>query len=363
MTRLPLVSFTRRKLKVMLLVLVTVVVINYMIKFYETSDNDRPSKSRYIVANNHLLANEGRVIDRFDQPIRDILNGGDADDDNRRATCTQKYPQEAVTDFNTFDLYNGGRKRQDIVVTAKRRNKTGTASNKLNVFVLPMTHVDPGWLETFDAYSKDTNQILDNMLKFLRSHPEMRFMWCEMVFFERWWQSLNSTMKGEVKQFVKSGQLEMTSGSWVMTDEASPFFPVTIDNIVEGQQFLYDQLGIKAKTIWSNDPFGYGSTVPYLFTKTGIRWAVINRIHHPTKNYLQHLRAAPFKWRQYFDSGQSDVLTHLLPFTHYDILNSCGPSQSTCCQFDFKRLTHFSCPDQKPVPITPQNVHEKFALK
>uniref|UniRef100_A0A0M3HGP8 Glyco_hydro_38N domain-containing protein n=1 Tax=Ascaris lumbricoides TaxID=6252 RepID=A0A0M3HGP8_ASCLU len=138
------------------------------------------------------------------------------------------------------------------------------------------------------------------MLIFLKTHPKMRFMWCEVVFFERWWRHLNDTQKADVRQFVTSGQLEMASGSWVMTDEANPYFPVTIDNIVEGQQFIFRELGAKAKVIWSNDPFGYGPSVPYLFTKTGIKLAVINRIHHGMKNYLQELRAVPFKWRQYF---------------------------------------------------------------
>lgn len=57
-----------------------------------------------------------------------------------------------------------------------------------------------GWLETFDSYTKDTNRILDNMLIFLKTHPKMRFMWCEVVFFERWWRHLNDTQKADVRQ-------------------------------------------------------------------------------------------------------------------------------------------------------------------
>lgn len=31
-----------------------------------------------------------------------------------------------------------------------------------------------------------------------------------------------------------------------------------------------------------------------------------------------------------------------------------------CCEFDFKRMTHFACPGPKPVPITKANVEFKF---
>lgn len=42
---------------------------------------------------------------------------------------------------------------------------------------------------------------------------------------------------------IEEGRLELASGSWVMTDEANAYFPVSVDNIVEGHQFLQKELG------------------------------------------------------------------------------------------------------------------------
>uniref|UniRef100_A0A1I7X6A8 Glyco_hydro_38N domain-containing protein n=1 Tax=Heterorhabditis bacteriophora TaxID=37862 RepID=A0A1I7X6A8_HETBA len=120
------------------------------------------------------------------------------------------------------------------------------------------------------------------------------------------------------------------------------------------------EVGVKPSVLWSNDPFGYSNSVSYLFNQAGLKRAVINRIHYDIKKFLQERRAVPFKWRQYFDpSGTSDMLTQVLPYSHYDILNSCGPNPAYCCEFDFKRITHWSCPGQKPQPITPANVKAK----
>lgn len=58
--------------------------------------------------------------------------------------------------------------------------------------------------------------------------------------------------------------------------------------------------------------------------------------------------------------GVGDIHTHVLPYSHYDILNSCGPNQSVCCAFDFKRITHYQCYDTQTEAITKKNVKKKF---
>ncbi|CAI4229825.1 unnamed protein product [Auanema sp. JU1783] len=269
------------------------------------------------------------------------------------------YPsiQEYVGEFDTADLYKSVLVSQHGSENHKPRDHS---HEKLKVFLLPFTHVDPGWLRTFDSYSDDTNKILTNMHNFMTKNPKMTFMWAEFVFFERWWNLQNITVKTDVRKLVQDGRLEMASGSWVMTDEANAYFPVSVDNIVEGQQFLRNEFDIQPTVIWSNDPFGYSNSVPYLFREAGIKRNVINRIHHSLKRKLQSNRAIPFNWRQYFDKqGEMDVLTHVLPYTHYDILNSCGPDPSRCCEFDFKRMTHWYCPGGRPEPITNSNVAKK----
>lgn len=47
-----------------------------------------------------------------------------------------------------------------------------------------------------------------------------------------------------------------------MTDEATTYFPSTVDNIIEGQQFVYNELSIKfhfffflVKLFWSHFSF------------------------------------------------------------------------------------------------------------
>lgn len=349
-------AFLRRRLKFLILLLIAAALTVYGLikKDHLPAVGEAGGRLR-----KYVLKEKQRVLNAKDEAItQESETSREHPQKEILSSCRQNYPPEAETDYNTFELYKQIAQQHGMIDQTFSIPKNST--DKLKVFVVPMTHVDPGWLRTFASYSKDTNSILDNMLTFLKTHPKMRFIWCEVVFLERWWRTLNETQKADVKKLVESGQLEIASGSWVMTDEANPYFAASVDNIVEGQQFIFNELNAKPRVIWSNDPFGYGPTVPYLFTKTGIDKAVINRIHHGMKNHLQSKRAIPFKWRQHFDPpGKSDVFTQVLPYTHYDILNSCGPSPSACCEFDFKRITHYNCPGPKPVPITKDNVEEK----
>ncbi|ETN78225.1 glycosyl hydrolase family 38 protein [Necator americanus] len=272
----------------------------------------------------------------------DVRGEMDLSSDLSYGVCSSSPQNNTTSEIDTFEVY-----RDHIahgVSPPASEIQRLPSRDKLKVFVLPFTHVDPGMIS---------------------EKPKKSF---SDVFFDR---------------LVKSGRLELASGSWVMTDEANVYYPVTVDNIVEGHQFLYEEFDdVKHTVVWSNDPFGYSNSVPYIFTQAGIKRAVINRVHHDVKRYLQKRKAIPFEWRQYFGEtlslffrglrfgkvftesisnpdGSSGMLTHVLPYTHYDILNSCGPNPGICCEFDFKRITHFSCPGTKPVPITSANVATK----
>lgn len=46
-----------------------------------------------------------------------------------------------------------------------------------------------------------------------------KFIWEEMSFLERWWRDASEVEKKDFKHLVKTGQLEIVGGGWVMNDE------------------------------------------------------------------------------------------------------------------------------------------------
>lgn len=146
----------------------------------------------------------------------------------------------------------------------------------LKVFVIPHSHNDPGWLKTFEGYFyAQTKEILDNVVEKLTELTHMKFLWSEISFLSKWWEHAHPTKREMLQELVKAGRLEIVTGGWVMTDEATVNLYSMIDQLVEGHQWVKAHFGIVPKSSWSVDPFGHGSVLPYILQASNIKGMVI----------------------------------------------------------------------------------------
>ncbi|XP_050523263.1 alpha-mannosidase 2 isoform X2 [Daktulosphaira vitifoliae] len=240
------------------------------------------------------------------------------------------------------------------------------SSFPLKVIVVPHSHNDPGWLKTYEGYyHSQTRNILNNMVDKLAMFKNMTFIWSEISFLSQWWESAHPSKKKVIQRLIAEGRLEITTGGWVMTDEATSHIYGMLDQMIEGHQWVKNNLGVKVKTGWSVDPFGHGPTVPYLLKESEVTGGtIIQRIHYVWKEWLARNQNGHFFWRQNWDrSGHTDTLVHNLPFDIYSIKHSCGPHPQVCLNFDFRKIpgeyTEYSL---RAVPIDEQNKKQKADL-
>uniref|UniRef100_A0A8D9DRT5 Alpha-mannosidase n=1 Tax=Cacopsylla melanoneura TaxID=428564 RepID=A0A8D9DRT5_9HEMI len=276
---------------------------------------------------------------------------------------------KVYSDEIKFDNLPGGKWTQGWNIGLDLDYETNP-ENMLQVFVMPHSHNDPGWKSTFESYyAQSTKGILDSMVTKLLENEKRKFIWAEVSFLSLWWKDISEDTKDKVRMLVKSGQLEIVTGGWVMTDEANSHYYSMIQELTHGQQWLLNNIGVKPRHSWCIDPFGMSPTMPLLLKQAGLEALLGQRSHYEVKKFLAQERNLEFRWRQLWDnSGNTDLLTHMMPFYSYDIPHTCGPDPSVCCQFDFRRLQSFqsarrTCPwGIQPQVITDNNVAHRAEL-
>uniref|UniRef100_A0AAZ3R6V7 Glycoside hydrolase family 38 N-terminal domain-containing protein n=1 Tax=Oncorhynchus tshawytscha TaxID=74940 RepID=A0AAZ3R6V7_ONCTS len=217
--------------------------------------------------------------------IKDSCSGAD-----RLWRCVpQRTAMLDIYSLLMFDNVDGGVWKQGFEITYE----PGAWDNEpLQVFVVPHSHNDPGWIKTFDKYYTDqTQHIFNNMLVKLTEDPRRKFIWSEISFFAKWWES------ADMHKLILGGQLEMVTGGWVMTDEANVHYFAMIDQLIEGHQWLEKNVG-KQHSGWAVDPFGHSATMAYLLKRANLTSMLIQMVHYSIKKHFATSCSLEFMWRQ-----------------------------------------------------------------
>ena len=86
----------------------------------------------------------------------------------------------------------------------------------LNVYLIPHSHDDVGWLKTPDEYFYGDDQstqwasvryTLDSVVTELSVDADLKFSIVEIAFLDMWWRNTNQTMRDLMSDHVKKGKI------------------------------------------------------------------------------------------------------------------------------------------------------------
>ncbi|XP_049886312.1 alpha-mannosidase 2-like isoform X1 [Pectinophora gossypiella] len=246
----------------------------------------------------------------------------------------------------------------------------------LKVILIPRSHVDSIWKKTFERYHNDSvHKIISNAVKKLQFYRNLTFHWNEVSHLSHWWKTTTSKSRSTLRRLIKDGRLEITTGGWVETDEATTHVFGLIHQLVEGQQWLKDHLSYLPSVGWLTNSVAHSPTMAYLLSASGISNLVITNVHFSWEEFFAEYQYSDFIWLQNWRSDSSvpssinmvlgriggdrlpkhSVLTHIMQFNSAGF-TACGPHQAICVS-DF----NFVKSSQNPEIYT-YNVKEKSEL-
>ncbi|XP_036453273.1 epididymis-specific alpha-mannosidase [Colossoma macropomum] len=201
---------------------------------------------------------------------------------------------------------------------------TNDAQERLQVFVIPHSHMDVGWVytvqESMHAYASN---VYSTVVEELSRVKDRKFIAVEQEFFRLWWDNTASQWhKKQVRQLLQEGRLEFIIGGQVMHDEAVTDIDDAILQLTEGHGFLYETFGVRPHFSWHVDPFGASATTPVLFALAGFDAHLISRIDYDLKDAMQKNKKLQFVWRGSSSLGKTqEIFTHTM-----DQYSYCTPS-------------------------------------
>ena len=189
----------------------------------------------------------------------------------------------------------------------------------INIHIIPHTHLDPGWLKTPEEYyhQEGIDQIFNTVLDSLTNHQDRTFIINEVYYFKRWYLSLDSSSKENLKKIISEKRLEFVFCGYTVNDEANPLYYDIIDNIRIGNQFLLEEFGITPKSGFFLDSFGHNAGNAHIVSQMGFDSLVLGRMHEDYLELIKNQKMSEFYWDM-FGNGNSNktLLTHIMSL-HY----------------------------------------------
>lgn len=178
------------------------------------------------------------------------------------------------------------------------------------VTALGHTHIDIAWLWTISQTKEKAVRSFSTVINLMKQYPEYRFMSSQPQLYE--YIKENATeLYEEIKEMIKEGRWEADGGMWLEADCNISSGESLIRQILFGNRFFMDEFGVKSRTLWLPDVFGYSAALPQIIKKSGMDYFMTTKISWSQFNSVPN---DTFMWK---GIDGTEVFTHFVTTSDY----------------------------------------------
>ena len=131
------------------------------------------------------------------------------------------------------------------------------------------SHIDTAWLWPLREARRKVGRTWATMLRLMEQYPEFVFAASqpELYMFAK---EHHPELWRQIKRRVKDGRWEPCGASWVEQDNNVPSGEALVRQFLYGNRFYVREFGVRSRTAWLPDAFGYPWTLPQILRKCGM---------------------------------------------------------------------------------------------
>lgn len=164
----------------------------------------------------------------------------------------------------------------------------------LTVRAVGHTHIDVAWLWRLKHTREKAGRSFSTVLKLMEQYPEYQFLQTQPQLYE-YIKNDYPEIYEQIKQRIAEGRWEAGGAMWLEADCNIPSGESLSRQLLYGQRFLEQELGVKrCRYLWLPDVFGYSWALPQILKQAGIDTFITTKISWNQYNRMPH---DTFTWR------------------------------------------------------------------
>ena len=150
-------------------------------------------------------------------------------------------------------------------------------AKEFKVYLIGNAHIDIAWLWRMCETVMVARNTYDTVLKNMEEYPELRYAQSQAITYE-WMEQKYPEIFRQIQQKVKQGQWEIVGGMWVEPDCNLISGESWVRQLLFGKRYFKEKFGLEVDTGWNPDSFGYNWNMPQLYSKSGIKRFITQKI-------------------------------------------------------------------------------------
>jgi len=173
------------------------------------------------------------------------------------------------------------------------------ASAERVVFLVPFSHWDTDWHQSFDSYSQLADQNILKAIQLAKQDARFRFTLEQVLFVQHFWDT-HPDNRADLVDLVRKRQITFAWAGITQPDTSLVAPSIQVHNLQLGQAWIAETFGPEyvPHTAWQSDAFGNSAAFPVFLSQFEIPYLYIGRHQGRCDPDYQDCQALPptFYW-------------------------------------------------------------------